>query len=483
MSGLSPSGARIRGDDFQHAYAATRAIETLPNTSDITDLGVEDPDPDLHNADDVTVYRCGVESEFVQAKSAVDATSSATVEWLISPSDKGGPSILQHLHAAWTKLTARELQPRLRLVTNKLVDPSDSVLVHREGTDGTVARRLGEGGPASARGKARAVMAAHLEVSEEDLLSFLEQLSFKFGYLMDDVRNDLSYRLMALGLRSDADAQDQCIGMIRGWVTAGRRVLTADQVREDIASLGLETTKPAAAVIVQAIDWRSCDAAAVNLDWVERFDGFEARSRRVPRDPNDWNDAFRPEMLAAAQEIRSAGYSRAHIGGAMRLPTWFAVGNAFGETAGFELETSQSGQLWTSSGPVNDSVLEVSVKSTGTSGDQAAIVISIATDILDDVREHVTTLSSIGSILHLRPEGGPGATAIGDPQGAKDMAVAVRNKVRKFVQKHRPSRVHVFLACPGGFAMLLGHRWDRIADTQLYADLAPGYAPAYFIPN
>lgn len=63
------------------------------------------------------------------------------------------------------------------------------------------------------------------------------------------------------------------------------------------------------------------------------------------------------------------------------------------------------------------------------------------------------------------------------------MAVAVRNEVRGFVRSHRSSKLHLFLAGPEAFAILLGHRWDRVADEQVYAYLAPGYAESYLIPN
>jgi hypothetical protein len=483
MSGLSPSGARIRGDDFQHVYAAARAIEVLLPDSPILQLGIEDPDPAVGNADDITVYRSDGANEFAQAKSSVDARAPANIEWLTKPSPQGGPSILSHLFTAWKGLRANGEDPRLLLVSNKQIDPNDPVLTMREGTDGTVALRLGAAAPGSKQGQARKQLAKHLQASEDELLSFLERLSFRFGQLEDDQRAQLAFRLAAVGLRSDDHAVALCIGMVRGWVTSGKRLLTADEIQEEINALGIEATTPKATLVVQAIDHRPSDGATVSLDWVDRYDGDEARSRRVPLDAADWNELFRKQLFDAVQTVRSAGLTRVHIRGAMRLPSWFAAGNAFGETAGFDVEAFQTGELWTSLGPVNDNLLDVTMESTGSHGAETAIVISIATDIIEDVRDHVGALPSIGSILHLRPQRGAGPTAIGGPQAARDMAVAVRNEARTLMRTQRPPRVHVFLASPGVFAMLLGHRWDRIADTQLYADLAPGYAPAYLIPN
>ena len=483
MSSLSPSGARIRGDNFQHVYAAERAVEILLPGSTIVRLGVEDPDPDVGNADDVTIYRSDRTHEFVQAKSSVDAREPVNVEWLTRLSSRGGPSILSHLHKAWRNVPSDGDELRLALVTNKPADPNDPVLVLREGTDGTVASRLGSVTAGSHAGQARKELAEHLETSEDELLDFLKCLSFKLGELEDDHRARLAFRMAAVGLRSDAQAVELCVGMVRGWVASGRRLLASDQVRDEIRALRIEASAPTATVVVQAIDHRPTEGATVSLDWVDRFDGEEARSRRVPIDHEDWNSVFRPELLEAVRSVRSQGLSRVHVGGAMRLPTWFAVGSAFAETSGFDVEAFQGGELWASVGAVDDYDLNVAVESTDSQETEAAVVISIATDIRDDAREHIASLPAVRSVLYVQPVGGAGPTAISDEGAARDMAVAVRNEVRGFVRSHRPSILHLFLACPGAFAMLLGHRWDRIADTQVYADLAPGYADSYLIPN
>lgn len=483
MSGLSASGARIRGDDFQHVYAAARAIEVLLPGSTIIQLGIEDPDSAVGNADDITIYRSDGANEFVQAKSSVDAREPANIAWLTQPSRRGGASMLSHLFAAWNDLRARGEDPQLFLVSNKQIDSADPVLTLREGTDGTVSSRLRAAVFGSKQGQARKQLAEHLRTSEDELLSFLEQLSFRFGQLEDDQRAQLAFRLAAVGLRSDNQAVELSIGMVRGWVTSGRRLLTAEEVREEFKALGIEATAPKATIVMQAIDHRPSEGATVTLDWVDRYHGDEARSRRVPLDPADWNGLFRRQLIDAVQNVRSAGFSRVHIRGAMRLPSWFAAGNAFGETGGFEVEAFQNGELWTSLGTVNAYPLDVAIKATDSGGDEVAIVIAIATDILDDARDHIASIPDIGSILHVQPEDGPGPTAIANPQMAREMAVAVRNKIRGVVRSHRPTKLHLFLACPGGFAMLLGHRWDRVGDTQVYADLAPGYTQAYLIPN
>jgi hypothetical protein len=44
-------------------------------------------------------------------------------------------------------------------------------------------------------------------------------------------------------------------------------------------------------------------------------------------------------------------------------------------------------------------------------------------------------------------------------------------------------RIHLFLAMPGGLALLLGHFWDRMPPTQTYEDLLAAYEKAFLIAN
>ena len=102
---------------------------------------------------------------------------------------------------------------------------------------------------------------------------------------------------------------------------------------------------------------------------------------------------------------------------------------------------------------------------------------------LEGVREHIARIPGVGTVVYLQPQGGPSRDVVPHHESARGLAVAIRNTARELVQTHKPARIHLFLAMPSAAAMLLGHLWDRIGETQLYTDLAPGYTPAYLIPN
>jgi len=64
------------------------------------------------------------------------------------------------------------------------------------------------------------------------------------------------------------------------------------------------------------------------------------------------------------------------------------------------------------------------------------------------------------------------------------VALAIRDLAREIARAIKPPVLHLFLATPAGFAVLLGGIWDRVPTTQTYEDLAVnGYEPAFSIPN
>ena len=64
------------------------------------------------------------------------------------------------------------------------------------------------------------------------------------------------------------------------------------------------------------------------------------------------------------------------------------------------------------------------------------------------------------------------------------MALRVRDIARQINRVLRPPTLHLFIATPAAFALMLGGLWDRVPTTQTYEDLSgDGYEPAYLIPN
>ncbi len=484
-SSLSASGARIRGDDYQHLFAWIQALRALQPGSGIYEIGIEDPE--AGNADDVTVYHEDGRREFSQAKSSVDGREVASMRWLMEPSRKGGASILQRFYSVWAADSPGSSRPKLTLITNRPAAADDPVIELRDGRSGTVADRLREKTPKSQAGIARKELAKHLGVGEERLLTFLTDLSLRLSRLHDELKEQVPSLMYAAGLRCDEEAVALGLSIVRGWVADGKRRLSVDEIRTSVAALTRPEHVPAASLLIQALDRDQMpESATVALDWTDQFPGPEPRTRRRPCDEGLWNLKFRAELQEAARRLRAQGHRRILVRGFMRLPTWFATGVEFGRTAGFEVVTFQKGMPWSSDGKPGNFHVRTRVDASVGGGSELALGISVAADLSDDVLAFLKiSLPNVGKFVSIVPENGPSSVAIGSDVEARAWALRTRDTVRRIVRDYHPPQVHLFLATPHGAALLLGHLWDRMPLTQLYEDLGAlkGYSPSFTIPN
>ena len=482
-TGLSASGARIRGDDYQHLFAWIQVLRAIQVESGILEVGIEDPE--AGNADDVTVYMDGQEREYYQVKSSVDARETIGLEWLMQPSRANGPSVVQRFYSLWAQ-TADGHSPKLNLVTNRLASAGDPILSSRDGRDGTVAGGLRRATSGSKTGVARRKLAEHLQICQEEVLLFLEDLSFQLGKTDNDWIEFAKPYMFAAGLRHDDEAVARGIEIVRGWVTGGKRKLTLPELHRAVEPLRRSDNLPAASLLVQALDRDPMpEAASIVLDWVDLFPGNEPRIRRLPLEHALWNDQFRPELRTAAQDLRSRGHSNVLVRGYMRLPTWFAAGVEFGRTAGFQVTSFQGHTPWSSEGSLSDIAVEFVAEDLGI-GKDLAVGVALAFDLSADVVSFIRDQQiAAGQYVCIRPVRGANNQAIRDPAEARGWAYAVRDSIRRLAQEYRPSQLHLFLAGPHGAILLLGHLWDRMPATQLYEDLGTteGYSPSYLIPN
>ncbi len=482
-AGRAASGARIAGDQYQHLIAWCHALHALQPDSTAASLAVEAIDAAA--VDDVVIRRHTPPHTYVQVKYAVDATTAVNTDYLLTPTRQGGTSLLQRFHTSWQTLRSNGREPDMQLVTSRETDPADPLLALRDRRTELLIPALQRAAPRSAARKQANHWAAHLGINRKDLDTMLASLRLATGRSWAAEHERASSLMLANGLRADASAILVGIGRVAEWVATGRRELSTPQLRDDIAGLNLAAGEPHAILVISAIDRDPHpEDATVALDWVEHFDGATAYDRRGTRDPNAWNTVMAPQLEVAADQLRASGASRVLVRGAMRLPTWFAVGAQLRQVAGWEVACAKPNQQWPSAADAGPSPALAEARTPTGEGSDLAIAIGVTADPTADVRRYLETLNAeIGQLVTLGPADGAGDQAIRGPSAAVSWAQTLRNRVRQLVSDAGGPTIHLFLAAPAGLALLLGHRWNRVATTIVYEDLGAGhgYVPTFTI--
>lgn len=476
----SASGARLTGDDLQHAIAWYYALLALQPRAGITSIAVEAAN--AGNVDDVVIRHAEPPDDYLQVKAAVAATHPATIDWLTDATRRSA-SILRRFHDFYLQATAAGPTPRLQLVTNRSIEPTDPILTLRD-CDDRVAERLRRADSRQVVA-ARADLARHLGVSEDDACSFLDCLRFRTDASEATWSESVKHLSLALGLDATDAALRLGVSEIREWVKTSREEKTPDDIDAAVARLGLRVADPWETLVIEALDTETeveLDDAPIVVDWVDRFAGDEARTRRGLRNPADWNTVLRDDLAVAERALRT---KRVLVRGQARLPVWFAIGVHLSRTRGYHVATVQNGELWsTDRTPAPAPALTTTPLRDPLPGGPLALSVAISADPSEDAALHLAYNTPTAGHLRVTLKSGIGSHALDGVDHAWASALAVRDEVRRIASTAQPSTLHLFLAAPAGFALLLGHVWDRVPDTQTYEDLkTSGYEPAFLIRN
>lgn len=477
---LSASGARIQGDDYQHLLTWYHALRLLDPAAGVTRVRFEVTG--AANLDDLIVERAGGDHEYYQVKYSVDGKSPITNAWFIDPG-KNARSPLHQLLAGFRALRAQgHAAPRMALFTNRALDVADPLLACRDGRTSTLAERLRAAAPGSAAGKARSAWATHLGVAEAELLDLLQTFAIHADQASQLLLQATADRMAAHGLKSGDLDVEQGVVAARSWVTAGRREVDRAALLDEIERRSLRGGPRRATLAVHAIDrdpWGEAATAAV--DWVDLYAGDQPAVRRRLQDPAGWMERLWPELLAAERGVRAQGHDRVVVRGYMRLPTWFAVGVAFGDRRGFQVSCVQRGGLWSTETTPSAMPVQVTAQDLEL-GDELAVGLSVAQDLSADVLSYVRKEAlPVRRFVHVAPAAGAGNTAMADDAAARAWALEVKRILGDQVRETGAGRLHLFLAVPAGAALMLGHAWNRLPATRIYEDLAPEYGPTFLI--
>lgn len=489
----SAVAARLRGDDYQHLFAWLHALELLMPKRSVATVIVEDEE--AVSADDVTLLReknAPLPDLYHQIKNHVDHRAGYSVGILTSR-DKGQSSLLQKWFRSWQALSkSRASRPlEINIVSNWAWEPGDDLPGFVDGRNNGLKEEFFAAPPEAKAGRLRAALAAHTGAALDEFDKFARTLRFHFGYACwQEMSARAAERMEHHGLKADDNALLIAVGIVRGWVTAGR---------QEIDKAGLE------AVIAQHALWLPTEArASINvylstikqqrfdvdpeylLDWRDMFPGSSTLRGHEPTNPADWNGKMLPDLRALETRISSETKRRLiRARGLARLSAWFAFGHVFCDVAGYTIEVDQQGLFWQSDAkPSSDFTLSTNLpdgESLDAGCDTVAVAISVSGDLEADIRRHLQHgTERVGAVLFVRPSRNLDRHCLRDAGDAIALADGVKVAMREFAQRHRPSRILLYYLGPISGACFIGHRLNAICrEIQIMEWADPGYVPSF----
>jgi hypothetical protein len=480
----SASGVRRGGDSFQDLLVWGGAMRVIGPRSPFTQLEVESND--AAHVDDLVLRPAtpAAAAVYTQVKWTTNTAFRLDEPYLFARRGSGR-SVLQKLYTSYVDLSANGSKPQLRLVTNRPLDGAHPLLGHVDGRTDLLMPYAGQADESSVAGQAVDVWAAHIGADRRHLLEMLEHLQFHPGRAVTAEREHVRALMVAAGLDDSDTALQHGLNTVARWVEGGQRVVTAEDIQNAVGESGLRRAEPSAILVIQAIDTDPhADEATVALDWVDLFDGDQPSTRVQPREPSGWQ-RIDHELTEAAAALESQGWTSTLVRGAMRQATFFRVGTALPAVRGHTLRYLQGRQLWstdTAKKPVPAPAVER--EPLGLGGD-LAIAVGIAVDPTAAVVDYLHREAiPVTELITITPVRGADDQAVADAGEAVALAKQIRDLARQELDR-RPAadRIHLFLAGPGGLALLLGNRWNRIRPTVVYEHLGAGrgYAPAFTV--
>lgn len=482
--GLAPRAAAIRGDQYQHAIGWYWACQMLRDP-DIETVSIEDVGGG--HFDDVVVRRRHGANIYIQAKSSNYGSVLVDRHWLLRSATAKGRSPLQHFYDTYLELVGAAKLFSLELWTNRGFDQENPLLgeLLDQKSDRINHVAMLSAGPNSAIGKERDAWARHLGIATDDLASLLQVLSWKQAGSELDWRERAKPLMELAGLRSDDEAVTIGVTMASRWVTDGAGPQTADDVRAEVAQKNLLALSGTLVLAVNGIDREpSPTVPNVILDFVDLYEGDDSFSRKLLKDFGDWERVVRPEFERAARILGSYKVRHVQVVGALRHPMWFAAGHALPQVKKWVLTLSQVGAQWHTDVVPQDVAPRVLASKSVGQGTDVGFAVALTGDPTADVEQYIRdSRVAVGRLIALGPDTKPSQTAVTSPEWAMGWTRASREIVRAEVKAARANHVHVFMLCPGGVALMLGHQWNVMPTTTVYEYAGGTYSPTLTFPG
>ncbi len=479
---LSARASAIRGDDYQHTIGWYWACKMLCNP-DIVSVSIEDASGGAF--DDVVIRRLTGPDTYIQVKSSTSGDKVGDINWLTTPATARGRSPLQHFFATFLQLSEGNIEFRLEMWTNRRYDDRSGLFgkffdnkSEKVRTDALLSKSNG-----SKAGKERKALAMHLGVEVAQLAAFLDKVCWKTTGGEDAWRQHARPLMELAGLRSDEQAINSGVSLVRSWVTDGKGPQSTDDVRAAVAERDLLAVSGTLVLVVNGIDREPTPMVpTVVLDFVDLYEGEGSFTRKLFLDRSEWDTTVRPALDDAVRALKGYGVRHVHVGGSMRHPMWFMVGRSLPEVKKWTLSVEQVGTTWRT-----DEELQVVRARTLTDVELgAAPGVAVGLGLTSDPSENVERFLrmgdlDVGRLLVYGPGGEPSRVSVPSGAWAMTWARSVRDQVRAIVPDAQ--HVHVFMQCPAGVALMLGHQWNLMPDTTMYEFVGNNYHPTVTVPG
>ncbi|CAN7246911.1 alpha/beta fold hydrolase [Paenibacillus sp. LjRoot56] len=216
----------------------------------------------------------------------------------------------------------------------------------------------------------------------------------------------------------------------------------------------------------------------IELNWTEYFDVY-ASPRRLPS-TSEWS--IMAKALGEAADIWSQNRAMkrcVRVYASLSLPGGILIGSRFSQARGAVLEVAQGEGIWSSLR--RDPSFEVNVKrcfGNNSNSKRAIVVLSVSNDIEKTVLSHLKQSDvQYELLINLTPQLGAGQRSISGAEQAVSYAIEVKAAVDRLKQQGI-DKVDLYLNCPFGVAVFVGHYLTAAGPIQVFDFMNPGYVPA-----
>lgn len=483
---VARSSSRLKGDDYQHLFAWSLALELLGEGRQDDFARLEKSEDG--SADDVVYVpspRLRLPIRFHQVKGHVDYRKSYSLQGL-QAGEGGRPSLLQKLAMTFHTVRATtECGVEIALVSNWPWSDGDALGGYVDAfAEGRLKQEFFENGVNQSR-RIREEIAAHLGWGQPACDDLLRSLRFKVGCSPDSVIKLVEKQMALAQMNAGEDGRALGISVVRQWIKdkvpkvdrtavldAARRFRMYDRHAGESAVLDmhLQTYK----------DDALGGEPAFTFDWYSSFAGG------VSPAPAVWDDDLLPAMQEAQVTSSAASPFRSiRMSGRFHLSAGVLAGYSFRHTTGFRLLVQQREEFWRTQECTGDAIplLEEVVVAAVTPSD-LVVTVGIMQDVTAAVRRYCDEQGMLTRHqVHFRPATGYGHKAVLDGQHAMEMAYQIAGRLRDLRQVMSPARVHLFLAVPQALAVFVGYRMNKCGPIQLYEFDSRTYAPSCTLPG